>query len=118
MEEKKADNSINKKVKIKELDSKIDVEKNKNKQLDEIEEIVVSLNKNITRCLELLGASIKGNNTEKKLSAIESENNMNFKKNISNIELQREIVNNNINKLKNEKDKLINEKDKDDRGEE
>lgn len=118
MEEKKADNIINKKTKIKELDNKIDVEKSKTKQLDEIEEIVVSLNKNINRCLELLGSSIKGNNVEKKFSAIETENNVNFKKNINNIELQRKAVENNINKLKSEREKIIKEDDKDDRGEE
>ena len=44
MEEKKADNTINKqKARIKEIDNKIDIEKDKTKQLDEIEEIVVSL---------------------------------------------------------------------------
>ena len=59
MEEKKADNTINKqKVRIKEIDNKIDIEKDKTKQLDEIEEIVVSLNKNINKCLELLGVSM------------------------------------------------------------
>lgn len=118
MEEKKADNTINKqKVRIKEIDNKIDIEKDKTKQLDEIEEIVVSLNKNINKCLELLGVSIQGNNIDKRLSAIESENNVNYKKNISNIELHREVVQKNIKKLNDEKEKIINEKDDDKRGE-
>ena len=118
MEEKKADNTINKqKARIKEIDNKIDIEKDKTKQLDEIEEIVVSLNKNINKCLELLGVSIQGNNIDKRLSAIESENNVNYKKNISNIELHREVVQKNIKKLNDEKEKIINEKDDDKRGE-
>lgn len=118
MEEKKADNTINKqKARIKEIDNKIDIEKDKTKQLDEIEEIVVSLNKNINKCLELLGVSIQGNNIDKRLSAIESENNVNYKKNISNIELHREVVQKNIKKLNDEKEKIINEKDEDKRGE-
>ena len=118
MEEKTADNTINKqKARIKEIDNKIDIEKDKTKQLDEIEEIVVSLNKNINKCLELLGVSIQGNNIDKRLSAIESENNVNYKKNISNIELHREVVQKNIKKLNDEKEKIINEKDEDKRGE-
>ena len=118
MEEKKADNTINKqKARIKEIDNKIDIEKDKTKQLDEIEEIVVSLNKNINKCLELLGVSIQGNNIDKRLSAIESENNVNYKKNISNIELHREVVQKNIKKLNDEKEKIINEKVEDKRGE-
>lgn len=118
MEEKKADNTINKqKARIKEIDNKIDIEKDKTKQLDEIEEIVVSLNKNINKCLELLGVSIQGNNIDKRLSAIESENNVNYKKNISNIELHREVVQKNIKKLNDEKEKIINEKDDGKRGE-
>ena len=93
MEEKKADNKIiRQKIRIKEIETKIDSEKNKTKQLDEIEEIVTSLNKNINRCLELLGVSIQGNNIDKRLSAIETENNNNFKKNIHNIELHKELL--------------------------
>ena len=108
MEEKKADNKIlESKAKIKEIDSKIDEEKVKDKQLDDIEEVVTSLNKNIARCLELLGKSVQGNNFEKKLIAYESENRINYRKNMGNVEAQREILKDNINKLYNEKDELL-----------
>ena len=108
MEEKKADNKIlENKARIKEIDSQIDVEKDKGKQLDDIEEVVVSLNKNIERCLELLGTSVKGNNFEKKLSAYQTENKINYKKNMNDIESQRELLKANINKLYNEKDELL-----------
>lgn len=109
MEDKKADNKIiENKVKIKELDSKIEIQKDKNKKLDELEEIVTSLNKNINICLELLSSSIKGNNNEKKLSAIEAENQINYKKSISNIEIQRKIIKNNIKKMNDEKENILN----------
>ena len=108
MEEKKADNKIlQNKVRIKEIDSKIDVEKDKSKQLDDLEEVVISLNKNIERCLELLGTSVKGNNFEKKLSAYQTENKINYKKNMSDIESQKEIVRANVVRLNNEKEELL-----------
>ena len=108
MEEKKADNKIlQNKVRIKEIDSKIDVEKDKIKQLDDLEEVVISLNKNIERCLELLGTSVKGNNFEKKLSAYQTENKINYKKNMSDIESQKEIVRANVVRLNNEKEELL-----------
>lgn len=108
MEEKRADNKIiENKAKIKELDSKIDIEKNKDKQLDDIEEVVTSLNKNIARCLELLGDSIQGNNFDKRLDAYETQNRINYRKNINNIEAQRDYYKDRINRLNNEKEELL-----------
>ena len=108
MEEKKADNKIiENKARIKEIDSQIDVEKGKGRQLDDMEEVVTSLNKNISKCLELLGKSVKGNNFDKKLTAYEAENRINYKKNMGNIEAQRELLQININRLYSEKDELL-----------
>jgi hypothetical protein len=110
MDDKRADNKVlEKKVKIKEIDSKIDIEKNKEKRLDDIEEIVTSLNNNINRCLELLSISIKGNNSEKKYNNIQTENRINYKKNMNDIEIQREMLKTNINKLNTEKEGLLKE---------
>jgi len=104
--DKKADNSIINidKTKIKEIDSKIDLEKNKMKNLDDMEEIFVSLNKNISKCVELLGKSIKGNNITKRLNSIEEENKNNFARSIQNIEFEREKVKSNLSSLNDEKE--------------
>ncbi len=110
MEEKKADNKIiENKARIKEIDSQIDIEKDKGKELDDMEEVVTSLNKNIARCLELLGASVQGNNFEKKLAAYDTENRINYRKNLNNIEAQRDILKARISKLNSEKEELIEE---------
>ena len=108
MEEKKADNKIlETKAKVKEIDSKIDAEKDKGKDLDDMEEIVTSLNQNIAKCLELLGQSVKGNNYEKRLSAYQIENKINYKKNISYIESQRDQLKERISKLNEQKEELL-----------
>ena len=59
-----ADNRIEKsKKKIAQIDESIDIEKNKLKKIDNIQEEFVSLNKSINRCIELLSSSIKGTKT-------------------------------------------------------
>ncbi len=109
MEGKQADNKIlDNKAKVKEIDSKIDIEKNKENNLDDIEEVVNSLNSNINKCIELLGISIKGNNTERKLSALEIENRINYKKSMNDIEAQRQLLKSNITKLNDEKEEALN----------
>ena len=113
MEEKKADNKVlENKARIKEIDSKIDSEKNRGKDLDDMEEIVNSLNKNIDKCLELLGKSVKGNNYEKRLDAYQTENRINYKKNISYIEAQRDLIKTRISRLNKEKENLVEENKK------
>ena len=113
MEEKKADNKVlENKAKIKEIDSRIDDVKNRGKKLDDMEEIVDSLNKNIDKCLELLGKSVKGNNYEKRLDAYQTENKINYKKNIGYIEAQRDLIKNKITRLNKEKEDLIKENNK------
>ena len=67
---KSADNKIDTKTKLRLVNDRIDVERQKMKNLDELEELFVSLNKNINKCVELLGRSIKGENIGRKLSAI------------------------------------------------
>lgn len=114
MEEKKADNYINKE-KIKKIDNELEKEKNKFNDLDELEEIIISLNNNINKCIELISKSIKGNNINKRLSAIETENRISFKNNINNIDIERKEIKNNILNLNDEKDKII-ENNKNDGG--
>ena len=74
------------------------------KNLDELEELFVSLNKNINKCVELLGRSIKGENIGRKLSAIEENNKVSFNKSIYNINSDREEVKNLLSRLNDERD--------------
>ena len=110
MEEKKADNRlIENKNKMNEINSKLDYEKNKMKRLDDMEELFVSLNKDINKCVELLGESIKGKNVSRKLNSVQENSNINLKKGMVNIEEERANIKQNITKLSNEKDDLIEE---------
>ena len=119
MIEKKADNSmINSDITISNietrkiissLDSRIDAEKNRMKNLDEMEEMFISLNKNITKCVELLNKSIKGKNIANKLNAIEENNKINFVKSMSNIDSERDEIKNNLIKLNEEKEEFQDE---------
>lgn len=116
MEERKADNVImvdeqtaNKSVyvtkkRIDYIDNRISEEKNKMKDLDEIEELFVSLSKNISKCVELLNKSVKGRNVNAKLNSIEENNKVNFQKSINNIDVQREEIKNSLVELNDQKD--------------
>lgn len=103
-ETKSVDNKMDTKTKLRLVNDRIDVEKQKMKNLDELEELFVSLNKNINKCVELLGRSIKGENIGKKLSAIEENNKVSFNKSIYNINSDREEVKNLLSRLNDERD--------------
>lgn len=96
--------TINYKKRINEIDDRIDEEKSKMKNLDEMEELFVSLSKNITKCVDLLNKSIKGNNIANRLNSIEENNKINFTKSIGNLEIEREEIKNRLVSLNNEKD--------------
>ena len=117
MNEKRADNSINTsyninndiyvtKKKISNIDNRIDIEKNKIKELDDMEELFMSLNKNISKCVDLLNRSVKGKTVNAKLNAIEEHNKVNFARSLNNIEIQRDEVKSNLVKLNEEKEKF------------
>ena len=55
---------------------------------------------------------MQGNNINKRISAIETDNNVNFKKNMHNIESHRDLIKSNINELNKEKDKLLDKDNK------
>ena len=101
---KSVDNKIDTKTKLRLVNDRIDVERQKMKNLDELEELFVSLNKNINKCVELLGRSIKGENIGRKLSAIEENNKVSFNKSIYNINSDREEVKNLLSRLNDERD--------------
>lgn len=74
------------------------------KNLDELEELFVSLNKNINKCVELLARSIKGENVGQKLSAIEENNKVSFNRSIYNINSDRDEIKQTLSKLNDERD--------------
>ena len=108
-EEKRIDNKIldtlaDNKQKIKMVDEEIDVEKQKMKDLDEIEGIFVSLNSSISKCVELLSQSIKGESIDRKLGAIEESNKVSFNNSIYNIDSEIEEIKTRMKRLYDEKD--------------
>ena len=95
-----ADNRIEKsKKKIAQIDESIDIEKNKLKKIDNIQEEFVSLNKSINRCIELLSPSIKGTKTNHMLDEMFNNNN-NLLKNVSSVlDEEKEETKKNISEL-------------------
>ena len=106
-EEKTIDNKlVDNKAKLKVVNDKIDIEKQKMKNLDEIEELFVSLNSNINKCVELLSKSMKGENIGRKLGAIEESNKVNFNKSIYSINSNREDIKKKLSELSDQKDEV------------
>ncbi len=111
-ENKIADNKIDNdasyseyRKKLEDYNNKIDAEKDKIKDLEDIEDLYVSLNKSINECVSILRDSVKGKNVTNKLNAIEENNAINLNKTISDIDIKRNDIKNNIVLLNNEKDK-------------
>ena len=102
---KKLDNRrIDNKTKLKEVNDQLDIEKKRLKTLDDIEELFVSLNDNVSKCVDLLAKSIKGQNINKKLDYIEESNKINYIKSIDSINDDRENIKQNIKRLNSERD--------------
>ncbi len=114
MEEKKADNTINMAnvIEIEDINDQIDREKNYIKKLNELEDSLYDLKKNINESIELLNASIKGGNIGHKLDSIKVENNQSvydISKNLDEAKLNseqklRELYDEKENKLEEERE--------------
>ena len=114
MEEKRADNYVNTdRSELKKIDNQISIEKNKMKRIDNLEESFVSLNNNINKCIDLLFASIKGGNVDKKLDAIRADSSKSYRRSISDLDNERTIINNNLKNLSNERESLAEKMRKD-----
>ncbi len=110
MQEKKADNKINEsKIEIDKIDNKIAVSKEAIKNLDYIEDCLISLNKNLSTCIELLGTSMKGKKSNAILSKSDETRMISIKKSLSTIEQSRENEKNKIKKYNEYRDKLENQ---------
>ncbi len=104
-EKKVADNRIYlNKQKINSIDARIDNNKEKMKTLNTLEDGFVSLSKSVEKCVELLGASMKGNRIERKLADISDSNKIYLKNVMSNIDDQRSDAKEELKELYNQRD--------------
>ena len=104
-EKKVADNRIYlNKQKINSIDIRIDNNKEKMKTLNTLEDGFVSLSKSVEKCVELLGASMKGNRIERKLADISDSNKIYLKNVMSNIDDQRMDAKEELKDLYNQRD--------------
>lgn len=107
-EEKKIDNNIKTtKQIINEIDNKLSVEKKKIKKLDEMQETLYELNKNMTKCIELLSKSIKGPTTNNIFSDMENKNRIFYIKGSSVLDEETELSMKKIQNLYKEKSNEI-----------
>ena len=91
-------------LKLNNIDSRIDSNKEKMKTLSSLEEGFVSLSKSVEKCVELLGASMKGNRIERKLADISDSNKIYLRNVMSNIDDQRTDAQTVLKNLYNERD--------------
>ena len=104
-EKKVADNRIYlNKQKINSIDARIDNNKEKMNTLNTLEDGFVSLSKSVEKCVELLGASMKGNRIERKLADISDSNKVYLKNVMSNIDDQRLDAKEELKELYNQRD--------------
>ena len=110
MNEKKADNSvIEYKKESNYIFDRISESKKAIGTYDDIEEELVSLNKKMSKLIELLNESIKGKQTKAKLEDIDETRFTTIKKVLSETDEYIEEERNNIKKLYKEKDRLEKE---------
>jgi len=109
MDIKKADNSvITTKQNIEQIDDKINIEKERIRKLENIHEELISLNRNMDKCIEILSKSMKGPTSNVMFDDMHNSNRIFLLKTASNLTEQAELSRKNINKLYQEKDEIIN----------
>ena len=99
--------------KNKELDLKIDSEKEKIKHNNKLRNELDNINASYNRCLDILSKSASGKNINKKYNNLYTENRINYIKNVEQLDSQISQSQNNIDAYLNEKDNLKKE-DKED----
>ena len=104
METKRIDNEIKvHKQKINELDNKLSQEKAKLKKIDEMQESLYELNKNMSKCIELLSKSIVGPTTSRLFNNMEENNRMFYTKSTVILDEEASDTMKNINEIYKEK---------------
>ena len=91
---------------IEHINDQIDMSKSKLKSLDDMEEGFSSLSKNISKCVELLSQSMKGNNVEQKLGAIMDNNRIYYLKAMGSIDDERQEAKKKLKELYDQKDEM------------
>ena len=104
MDGKKIDNEIKtQKQRINELDNKLSIEKAKLQKLDDMQESLYELNKNMSKCIELLAKSIIGPTTNRFFNEMENNNRMYYKRGSMILEEESASTMRNINKIYKDK---------------
>lgn len=99
--------------KLLEIDTKVDDEKNKIKKIEELQEQVTSLNKNLSICIALLAKSMRGPTTQNMFNDMYNTNQSFYKNMTSSLEEENIEIQKSIGKLLDEKENAIKEyKDK------
>ncbi len=101
--EKKQNNFLKK---LKELDLKIDIEKEKVKHNNLIKEEFENINASYNRCLDILSRSATGKNINQKYNNLYAKNRNEFNKNIDYLDSQTSQLQKNINIYLEEKEVL------------
>lgn len=110
MEEKQADNrELTVKEKVNKIDDKLDAEKKRLQKLDDMQEEIVALNKNLTKCIDLLSKSISGPVTNNVFNDMHNSNRLFYVKTSGIIDEESTNSKININRLYQEKDDVIKE---------
>ena len=97
-------------LKLNQIDTKIDSNKEKMRTLSNLEEGFISLSKSVEKCVELLGASMKGDKIERKLADISDSNKMYLRNVMSNIDDQKTDTKEVLKNLYNERDVVEKER--------
>ncbi len=114
MDDKTADNKINiVKSQINQIDNQIYNRKSELKSLIDIHDKYISVYKDISKCISLIRSSIKGNNIDKMLDAMEINNNKHLNKITDEIEENKVMLKNEIKHLNQKKDEIEEQKRKD-----
>lgn len=103
--EKKQNNFLKK---LKEIDLKIDIEKEKVKHNNLIKEEFENINASYNRCLDILSRSATGKNINQKYNNLYAKNRNEFNKNIDYLDSQTSQLQKNINIYLEEKEVLRN----------
>lgn len=113
MKDKKIDNEyVNYKREISQIDDAIDIEKQKLKRLDDMQEELAALNRNMEVCISLLAASVKGKNLGNVYRDIYDSNKRSCRKIGDAIDSTNSVATKKINNLYNDKYHLIEEQKK------
>ncbi len=108
MEDKQADNRIiTKKQQIKNIDDSIGLEKTKLRKIDEMQEDLSNLNKDMSRLIDLLSKSVKGKEAAHRLENMQISTMRLYNKGNNNLEELVSSTKKNINNLYKEKENLI-----------